>query len=171
MTPEVIDWLDELSHEDALECFKACCGSKSWYTAMETGRPFNRPEALTAAADAYLDALSDSDWLEAFSCHPRIGDLDSLRMKYAGNTQWSRGEQGGIDQANEAVLAELSKLNRDYFERFGFIFIVCASGKSAAEMLGLLKDRINNDRAAEIAIAAEEQRKITHLRLEKLETS
>lgn len=168
MNPEVVAWLDRLSPEEARQCFKACCGSGQWYRAMEAGRPFITPDAVAAAAEAYFDTLQESDWLEAFACHPQIGDLDSLRMKYAGNANWSRGEQAGVDRANEAVLSELAEANRAYFDRFGFIFIVCASGKSAAEMLALLEQRMDNDRITEIGVAAREQRKITQLRLDKL---
>ncbi len=118
-----------------------------------------------------MDELSDADWLEAFSCHPPIGNLDSLRMKFTGNRDWSAGEQSGIADAEEQVLIELAEQNAAYRAKFGFIFIVCATGKSAREMLSILNERIKLRATDELMNAAAEQRKITHLRLDKLEKS
>ncbi len=116
-----------------------------------------------------MDKLSDCEWLEAFACHPQIGDMNSLRMKYAGNREWSAGEQAGVNAADEAILQALANGNAEYKEKFGFIFIVCATGKSAAEMLGILESRLPLSYAEEIVNAAREQRKITHLRIDKME--
>ena len=110
-------------------------------------------------------------WLEAFGGHPKIGDLDSLRMRLAGNKQWSAGEQAGVEVANEETLQRLADGNREYEQRFGYVFIVCATGKTAAEMLALLESRLRNDDSTELSAASEEQRKITHLRLGKLTPS
>jgi 2-oxo-4-hydroxy-4-carboxy-5-ureidoimidazoline decarboxylase len=120
-----------------------------------------------AAEQAWWD-LSRQDWLEAFAAHPKIGDLDALRAKFATTAAWAAGEQSGVAGAPEEVLCELAASNRLYEETFGYIFIVCATGKTAAEMLELLRQRLGNQPDAELAVAAAEQWKITRLRLEKL---
>lgn len=107
-------------------------------------------------------------WLEAFACHPKIGDLESLKMKFAGNRQWSSGEQAGMAGVEEDTLLRFAQANEEYEKRFGYIFIVCATGKSAAEMLAMLEDRLQNDPDTELAIASGEQKKITQLRLQKM---
>ena len=109
-----------------------------------------------------------ADWLEAFAAHPRIGDLDALRKKFASTANWCAGEQAGVAAADEAVLTALADGNRAYEARFGYIFIVCATGKSAAEMLAILTARLANDPEVELKVATAEQAKITRLRLEKL---
>jgi 2-oxo-4-hydroxy-4-carboxy-5-ureidoimidazoline decarboxylase len=106
--------------------------------------------------------------LEAFKIHPRIGDIESLRKKFASTASWASDEQSGASEAAEDVLHELSEGNDHYEKKFGYIFIVCATGKSATEMLTLLKNRLHNNPEAEFAIACEEQKKITNLRLDKL---
>jgi 2-oxo-4-hydroxy-4-carboxy-5-ureidoimidazoline decarboxylase len=114
--------------------------------------------------------LGDGDWLEAFGHHPPIGaDVDALREKFQATADWSSGEQEAVASADESVLEALAQGNRDYESRHGFIFIVCASGKSAAEMLAILRSRMDNAPADELRIAAGEQAKITRLRLDKLE--
>lgn len=135
---------------------------------MAAALPVADEAALVAAADEAFDAMPREAWLEAFTSHPKIGDITSLRMKFAGNKEWSGGEQAGIAEADEAVLRRLAAGNDDYEQRFGYLFIVCATGKSAAEMLSLLGNRLPNDDATELRIAAGEQRKITHLRLAKM---
>ena len=135
---------------------------------MAAHHPFGTVKRLHQCADDVMDSLSDADWKEAFACHPEIGNLESLRMKFAGNAQWSAGEQAGVADANEEIIRQLADGNRSYHQRFGYIFIVCATGKSALEMLNLLQARLVNAPGAELAIAASEQRKITHLRLDKL---
>jgi 2-oxo-4-hydroxy-4-carboxy-5-ureidoimidazoline decarboxylase len=171
MTPQSLDALNRLDPDAARAELRKLCGCGAWCEAMTSARPFAGPDALHAAADAAFDALADDGWLEAFACHPRIGDLESLRMKFAGNREWSRGEQSGVDSADERTIVALARGNDDYFARFGYLFIVCATGKSAAEMLGLLEARLTNDPADELRVAAAEQRKITHLRIDKLELS
>lgn len=158
----------EFSDEDFMQKMRECCGSQAWCQAMRARRPILDQAQLKSQAEDAFDQLSASDWLEAFSCHPKIGDVDSLRMKFAGNEKWSHGEQSGVSTANDNVIERLAKGNKDYEERFGFIFIVCATGKSAEEMLCLLEDRIGNERDHELTVAASEQRKITHLRIDKL---
>ncbi len=134
--------LNGLSHQEALEHFRRCCGTVRWCTEMAERRPFADPGSVHATADQIMDKLSDCEWLEAFACHPQIGDMNSLRMKYAGNREWSAGEQAGVNAADEAILQALANGNAEYKEKFGFIFIVCATGKSAAEMLGILESRL-----------------------------
>ena len=138
----------------------ACCGSSAWATAMFARQPFPDAETLHRAADEIWWSLTEDDWLEAFSKHPKIGQTSTAK--------WSAHEQSGMDAAAAGTTEEMARLNAEYAARFGFIFIVCATGKSAAEMLDLLRKRINHSREEEIRIAAAEQAKITHLRLDKL---
>jgi len=169
MTETTLAWLNALDPAAAREAFRRCCGSSWWCDRMAAGRPYGDAAELASAAESAFDAAPREAWLEAFAAHPRIGDLDSLRMKFAGNRDWSAGEQAGASAADEATLRGLADGNDAYFERFGYTFIVCATGKSAAEMLAILEERLGNDDATELAAAAEQQRKITRLRLAKLE--
>jgi 2-oxo-4-hydroxy-4-carboxy-5-ureidoimidazoline decarboxylase len=138
---------------------------------MVTAHPFASDAALYECAERVWAGLAREDYLEAFSHHPRIGeDSAALRTRFAPTAAWSRGEQAGIAAADAATLAALAANNRRYSERFGYIFIVCASGKSAAEMASLLAARLDNTPEQELAIAAREQARITRLRLEKLST-
>lgn len=168
MNNDFLEWINALPPDEAHEQFSRCCGSTWWCERMTDSRPFKDLDDVTTKADIAFDRMPREAWLEAFACHPRIGDLASLRMKYAGNKEWSAGEQAGAASADEQTLVRLASGNEEYADRFGYTFIVCATGKSAAEMLGLLEQRLGNDREAELPIAAAEQRKITHLRLEKL---
>src|SRR5204862_1877936 len=119
--------------------------------------------ALHEAAERAAAALARDDWLEAFRHHPKIGDLSSLRAKFASTSAWAAGEQASAAGAGEEVLEGLAAGTARYEATFGYIFIVCATGKSAREMLDLLSARLGNDAPAELAIAAGEQRKITNL--------
>ena len=130
-----------------------------------TRRPFGTSEALQADADEVWSALQHEDWLEAFAAHPRIGDRTSLEQRFADTHQLSAREQAGVAGAGGDVLIALAEGNAAYEKRFGLIFIVCATGLTAAEMLGMLQARLKNDPAAELRIAAGEQAKITALRL------
>jgi len=123
---------------------------------------------MFAVAGETWNKLTPGDWKEAFSHHPKIGDIKSLRQKFASTAQWAEGEQSGVAQTSERVLRELAEGNNLYEAKFGYIFIVCATGKGAEEMLEMLNRRLSNYPEEEIRIAAEEQRKITRLRLEKL---
>ena len=163
-----VDELNALSPESAREELLRCCGSARWAEKALTRRPFADKNAALAAADAAWAETGEKDWLEAFAHHPRIGGKDALRAKFAATKSWAQGEQAAVAGAGEATLDALEKGNANYEARFGFIFIVCATGKSAAEMLALLNDRLPNDRAMELKIAAAEQNKITKIRLEKL---
>ena len=119
-----------------------CCGASNWVACMLDRSPFPDWRTVVQAADEVWNALPQEDWLEAFSHHPKIGDLDSLRAKFAATEAWSQGEQSGVEAATEQVLQGLADGNREYEERFGYIFIVCATGKTASEMLDLLQERI-----------------------------
>jgi 2-oxo-4-hydroxy-4-carboxy-5-ureidoimidazoline decarboxylase len=160
--------LNTLQPERARAELERCCGAAAWVEAMLAARPFADRAALHAAAERAARALSRADWLEAFAHHPRIGDVAALRAKFAATAAWAGAEQGGAVGAPEAVLAALARGNRAYEERFGYIFIVCATGQRADEMLAILESRLANDPARELDIAAAEQRRITRLRLEKL---
>lgn len=145
----------------------ACLGCELWASDVAALRPFASVDALVSAGISRWNKASEQENLEAFSAHPQIGDLEALRNKYANTAS---AEQGQITQADEAVLQELQSNNQAYLEKFGFIFIVCATGKSAAEMLTLLSARLPNDRATELKNAATEQWQITLLRFNKLFT-
>ena len=132
---------------------------------MAASRPFASEDELMKTADAIWNDLQHADWLEAFSAHPKIGETKAATTQFA---RWSAGEQAGMNSADESVRQELADANRAYYEKFGFIFIVCATGKSAAEMLELCRERLGHDRDTELAIAAAEQEKITEIRLRKL---
>lgn len=161
--------LNEGSTDDARRMLGRCCGATRWVEGMVTHRPFSSTEALLSIADEVWAAMSEADVLEAFEHHPQIGeDLEALREKFSGTLSLSSSEQSGVAAASQATLEALRDGNRAYREHFGFIFIVCASGKSADEMLGLLQTRLANDRATELSIAAGEQAKITRLRLHAL---
>ena len=158
-------FLNTLSTAEAEAILLACCGSRAWAWEMASRRPYGDTEELLESADHVWWGLAPADWREAFAAHPRIGEkkLDGEDR----SRRWSADEQAGAAGAQAAVLAELAEANRIYEERFGHIFIVCATGKSADEMLGLLQARLANDPQTELRIAAEEQRKITRLRLLK----
>jgi 2-oxo-4-hydroxy-4-carboxy-5-ureidoimidazoline decarboxylase len=135
---------------------------------MARGRPYRDEPALLAAAERACAPLQRADWLEAFSHHPRIGERVALAERLPATASWSASEQAAAAGAGGEVLDALLRANRDYEARFGHIFIVCATGKSASEMLALLRERLANDPDHELAVAAAEQRKITALRLKKL---
>jgi 2-oxo-4-hydroxy-4-carboxy-5-ureidoimidazoline decarboxylase len=160
--------LDALAQPEALAAFLRCCGSRRWAEAMARGRPYCDEAALQAAAERAFAPLARADWLEAFSHHPRIGERSTLAARFASTAGWSVAEQGGVAGAGVEALDALLQANREYEARFGHVFIVCASGKSAEEMLALLRERLPNEPEAELEIAAAEQRKITAIRLKKL---
>jgi OHCU decarboxylase len=145
-----------------------CCGSTRWASKMAAQRPFSSLNALYRAADSIWRDLNHADWLEAFGRHPQIGEEAATGSE--SSRRWAEGEQTGARAANETVKARLAQGNGVYYEKFGYIFIVCATGKTAEEMLALLEQRLQNDPAHELSVAAEQQRLITRLRLEKLLT-
>lgn len=160
--------LDRMPAPQAAELLGSCCGSAKWVEAMITRRPFDERTALLTAADNFWRSLAPEDWLEAFAHHPRIGERSGALAQSGRGQEWSAGEQAGMNAATDAVRAELAATNRLYEERFGYVCIVSASGKSAGEMLELVGARLDNDPGAELAVAAKEQQKIMRIRLEKL---
>ena len=156
-----LERLNTVPAKDAEARLLSCCGSREWARRLAAARPFRDVEELSANADRIWRSLGADDWLEAFRAHPRIGEKK-------GTDPVSAREQAGTRSASPETLANLADANRDYEERFGHIFIVCATGKTAAEMLALLEARLHNDPQTELVTAAEEQRKILQLRLAKL---
>jgi 2-oxo-4-hydroxy-4-carboxy-5-ureidoimidazoline decarboxylase len=149
----------------AREILRRANGSSRWLDLMMARRPFGSAEALQSLARSEFLSLGEEDWLDAFSHHPKIGDRASLEKRFPTTHDLSSNEQARVSGADGKVIDALAKANEAYLERFGFIFIVCATGRSAEEMLTMLRDRLSNDRATELRIAAEEQAKITALRL------
>jgi 2-oxo-4-hydroxy-4-carboxy-5-ureidoimidazoline decarboxylase len=145
-----------------------CCASTNWYKGLAAKFPFETTEALKEASNSIWNACSELDYLEAFHGHPKIGDVDSLAKKFQATKQWAGNEQELVEQASMNVIQALSNGNAAYEARFGFIFIVFATGKTAQQMLDLLLERLPNDRVNELEIAAAEQHKITTLRIQKL---
>ena len=160
--------LNTLPREQLIEELTKCCGSSAWVNKMLPFFPADDLVELLEDAEEQWYKCSENDWKEAFSHHPKIGDIDSLKKKFASTAQWASGEQSGVNTASEQTIEALAAGNKKYEEKFGYIFIVCATGKTAEEMLGILASRLPNDAKEEIEIAADEQRKITRLRLEKL---
>tara|TARA_Y100001934_G_C11943895_1_gene581577 strand:- start:53 stop:565 length:513 start_codon:yes stop_codon:yes gene_type:complete len=162
--------LNALTVEGATTAFIRCCGSSRWASLMAVRRPFSGLEAILRVADQTWEEMEESDILEAFEHHPRIGaDLESLREKFASTKEWSSSEQAAVSSASEETLLALRDGNIEYEKRYGFIFITCASGRSAEEILKELNSRMHHNYGDELQIAAQEQAKITRLRLEKLE--
>ena len=145
-----------------------CCGSKRWATQVSGTRPFVSLDQLIETADRVWCALEPQDWLEAFRSHPKIGEQQAAQTTAAEARAWSAEEQGGTQTAAEHTKQALADGNREYERRFGFIFIICATGKSSEEMLASLRERLKHNRETELHAAAEEQSKITRLRLMKL---
>jgi 2-oxo-4-hydroxy-4-carboxy-5-ureidoimidazoline decarboxylase len=155
-----LDDLNRLDADDAVRELRRCCGSTRWAQLMAAARPFANEAAMIDCADVIWWSLDAPDWLEAFSAHPKIGGPTT--------TRWSAQEQSGMDSAAAAISDRLARGNREYEARFGYIFIICATGKSAPEMLASLEARLRHAAVEELRIAAEEQRQITRLRLAKL---
>jgi OHCU decarboxylase len=156
---------NRLSRGEAERRLLACCGSRAWASGVAAGRPFASVAAVIQAADDVWARLSHSDWLEAFAAHPRIGESGG---RSPGS---SNREQKGVMSAKEETLAVLAEGNRLYEERFGHVFLISATGRSAQDVLAALRQRIENDPATELDVAAEEQRKITQLRLKSMLSS
>ncbi|MGA7859076.1 MAG: 2-oxo-4-hydroxy-4-carboxy-5-ureidoimidazoline decarboxylase [Candidatus Sulfotelmatobacter sp.] len=169
MNAHLAEW-NCASETEALDTMVACCGARRWAERMVALRPLGNIVALSEAADRVWSTMKEADWMEAFACHPRIGERKAAHAT-AQSMAWSRQEQASASGAVERVLNELAEGNAMYEHRFGFTYIVCATGKSAEEMLGILKRRLTNDREAELHEAAEQQRQITQIRLGKWLTS
>ena len=159
-----------LSPDEALSKLLTCCTSSKWAHDVAGARPFADINDLLASSDkAWQQAQTqEANLLEAFDGHPQIGNVDSLKEKYRNTQDSAAHEQSGANNADMDVIEALAKSNQEYLAKFGFIFIVFATGKSAQEMLDLLLTRLPNDRATELLNAATEQNKITRLRLQKL---
>ncbi len=158
--------LNALDAATAQTALTRCCGARRWVARILAQRPFaDRTHLLGMADTAWWDLTAD-DWHEAFAHHPKIGDIDSMRARFANTQALSAREQAGVQGVSEAVLQSLAEGNQAYEAKFGYIFIVYARGKSAAEMLRLLHQRLAHDPQTELPIAAEEQRQIMQLRLQ-----
>jgi hydroxyisourate hydrolase len=164
---KALDQLNRLSLKQAEAEFLKCCGSTRWARELTDARPFADIDNLVETADSIWRSLTEEDWLEAFRAHPKIGEQKAAAVQTEQARNWSAQEQSGTKSAGAETKAALAEGNQKYEERFGFIFIVCATGKSSEEMLAVLNSRLQNDPKTELPVAAEEQRKITRLRLEK----
>ncbi|HEX6367943.1 MAG TPA: 2-oxo-4-hydroxy-4-carboxy-5-ureidoimidazoline decarboxylase [Longimicrobium sp.] len=160
--------LNALPAAEAEADLLTCCGSREWARRVAALRPFAAEDALFDAADVVWWVLDREDWLQAFRSHPRIGEKKAEAGQTGREQGWSRGEQAGMDAAQDATRRALADGNRAYEERFGHIYLVCATGKSADELLSMLTQRLDNEPGAELRVAAAEQAKITRLRLQKL---
>jgi OHCU decarboxylase len=145
-----------------------CCGSRRWAERLAEEKPFASSDEIKKKAKLIWWSLSAADWLEAFRSHPKIGERKAAEPVTVEARKWSEQEQSGVSGTPTDILAELAELNRLYEEKFGYIFIVCASGKSTDELLTILRERLRNEPETELPIAAAEQARITDLRIEKL---
>ncbi|HEU4899092.1 MAG TPA: 2-oxo-4-hydroxy-4-carboxy-5-ureidoimidazoline decarboxylase [Actinomycetota bacterium] len=157
-----LDWFNDLPQEEAAGELLGVCHSARWARRVAAGRPYADVAALQAAADQAWRSLGPEGWLEAFAAHPRIGEGGG------GSPAWSRQEQAGVGGAGREVQEALARGNADYEARFGHVFLIAAAGRSADEILAQLQQRLGNDPATELRVAAGEHRRITRLRIEKL---
>jgi 2-oxo-4-hydroxy-4-carboxy-5-ureidoimidazoline decarboxylase len=164
---EVLVRWNGLAQEKAADEILRCCGSKAWAASMASKRPMQDEGSLLATSDEIWRRLGEADWLEAFQSHPRIGESRAEKSAPAQSSAWSEQEQQKAAAADEAMKNALKWGNREYELKFGRIFIVCATGKSASEVLEILRRRLQNDPATELRQAAEEQRQIMQIRLKK----
>ncbi|MFK8011746.1 MAG: 2-oxo-4-hydroxy-4-carboxy-5-ureidoimidazoline decarboxylase [Marinicellaceae bacterium] len=164
----MIEKFNNLSIEDKQKELEKCCGSSRWISAMVVATPFKNLNSMHEKCDQIWSMCKEEDYLEAFSHHPQIGDITSLKEKFAHTSKWASNEQQGTSIASDDLLLKLKSANDTYLKKFGFIFIVCATGKTAEQMLELLENRMSNNRLQELITAASEQNKITHLRIDKL---
>jgi len=164
-----INQLNSLSEKEAFSQLEKCCVSKTWISNMTKSRPFStEDELIKKAASIWYNDCSVIDFKEAFTGHPKIGNIESLKEKYARTENWATNEQKKITEANIETIEALAKANALYEDRFGYIFIVSASGKSAEEMLAIINTRLHHNTEDEIYVAMNEQHKITVIRLAKL---
>ena len=159
--------LNYFKHNEAVSWFMQTCTSSKWCDAMAQARPFNSVEQVRNTAESIWAEMDTSDFIEAFKGHPMIGDMNSLREKYANTKALAANEQSGASEASDEVLLALKQINLDYLEKHGFIFIICATGLSAQTMLDALQARLPNTTEQELATAAGEQIKITLIRINK----
>jgi 2-oxo-4-hydroxy-4-carboxy-5-ureidoimidazoline decarboxylase len=163
----VVSRWNRLPPDEAASEILPCCGSSQWARGMSSERPLSDLAAVLTASDAIWRGLSAADWDEAFQSHPRIGGSASAEKSGAQSAKWSAEEQARAAETAGSLQQALAKGNREYEDKFGRIFIICASGKSAAEILAQLRRRLDDDEAAELLEAAEQQRQITQIRLKK----
>jgi 2-oxo-4-hydroxy-4-carboxy-5-ureidoimidazoline decarboxylase len=166
LNPILVRW-QGLPPEQAAAEILSCCGSPAWAAQLAARRPFADEPSLFAAADECWQHLPEADWLEAFRSHPRIGEQHPQNKTTAASASWSRSEQSQMKEADAAILLRMREGHREYEQRFGRIFIVCASGKQPAEMLSILERRLTNDPAQELLESAAQQQQIMQLRLRK----
>ena len=159
---------DHLEESKKKEYLFNCCGSSAWVKEMLTIFPVNDLLDLLEYAEEKWYECNSADWLEAFEHFPKIGDTHLIKQRYSKTARFIESEQAGVENTPDEILEELMRANEEYEETFGYIFIVFATGKSAEEMLGILKERLNNDPHEELMVAAAEQDKITKLRLKML---
>ena len=164
---DVLTRWNGLPVEEAIREILPCCGSTTWGTRMASQRPIVNEASMLATSDTIWRTLSEQDWLEAFRTHPRIGDTRTDKSVSAQSLAWSAQEQQKAATGDEGIRLALMRGNREYEQKFGRIFIVCATEKSSAEILDILERRLHNDEATELREAAEEQRQIIHIRLKK----
>jgi len=162
----VLAAFNEADNSAAIEAMLACCAARRWAEAMVALRPYSSVESLSLTADEVWSTMEEPDWMEAFAAHPRIGER-KLSAATAPFAAWSEQEQSSVRDAAQQVLADLAEGNRQYEERFGFTYIVCATGKSAEDMLAIIARRLANERQVELREAAEQQRQILQIRLGK----
>jgi len=160
LTASGADAINQMTESDARAALTRCCGCRRWVAEMMEARPFRDEAAMHTAAERIWWSLEAGDWRQAFTAHPRIGEQ--------GKDAWSRDEQSGVNQAAEQTLRALADANRSYEQRFGHVFLICATGLSGDQMLEDLNRRLRNDATTELRVAAGEQVKITRLRLERL---
>lgn len=171
MSMHDLAWLNSLTAAEAAKELRQCCGSRRWTDQVSNDRPYSTLESLITHSDRVWWSLTPDDWLEAFRSHPRIGEQKAGDKVSAQSQQWSGQEQAGVSRASQNTVDLLAALNRAYEQKFGFIFIICATGKTSEEMLAALQERLQHDSDTELRLAAAEQAKITGLRLKKLLTS
>jgi OHCU decarboxylase len=164
ITLEQLNLLHELQAERRL---LVCCGSKAWARGVTAGRPYYEFGELLTTSDRVWARLTPDDWREAFSHHPRIGERASITRTTTAE-RWSEREQARARETSDALLDELAEVNAEYEDRFGYVFLICATAKTADQILESARARLHNDPETELRVAAEEQRRITHLRLRKL---
>ena len=166
MNPVLARW-HALPPDEAAAEVLSCCGSKAWAAQLAASRPYSDEQSLFAAADTCWQGLPAADWLEAFRSHPRIGEKHAAAKTSAVSAAWSSSEQSQMKDADAAILMRMQAGHRQYEERFGRIFIVCASGKQPAEMLQILERRLSHEPATELLESAAQQQQIMQLRLRK----
>jgi OHCU decarboxylase len=162
----VLEVWNHTDEDAAMEAMLSCCGARRWAAGMVALRPIANIVALSEAADRVWAGMAEPDWMEAFACHPRIGERKADAASEKSKT-WSAQEQAGAGSASSNAMRELAEGNAQYEKQFGFTYIVCATGKSAEQMHAILKRRLGSDRRTELSEAAEQQRQIMQIRLGK----